>query len=101
MLKKTLAIVAFVALVTGCSIPSLSPTPKPTREEMRAMLDGKTPADTLAILGQPDDTMETESGKPRAWSWRAKTRNAVNGKPDSWIFVHFDNDGRVTKVNFD
>ena len=101
MPRRMVPLLFVLIAIAGCSIPSLSPAPKPTREEMRSALEGKTTVDVLAMMGKPDDTSEFRDGRPSTWSWRAKTRNAVNGKTDAWLFVGFTEGGKVWRVDFD
>ena len=68
-----------------------------TRDELRAMLMGKTTGEVIAAIGRPHNTLDT--GNSSRWDYRHISHDPVTGKADPGMVVHFT-DGKVTMVSF-
>ncbi len=67
---------------------------KPTRDEFRKLVMGKTKDEVAAAVGKPKRTNDD----PDSWVYEDVTIDPVSGKVDSLIWVYFEQ-GRVSKVN--
>ncbi len=69
-----------------------------TREEFKALVDGKTPEEVIAAVGRPATTHDRSNGMPGDWVYFQRVMNPNTGKPDFGL-VEFQ-DGKVIGVKW-
>jgi len=68
-----------------------------TRDEFKALVEGKTRNEVIALLGKPKSTQQ--SGELEVWDYPGRTTDPVTGKTDHLATVEFEGD-RVANVTF-
>lgn len=69
-----------------------------TRDEFRQLMEGKTEAEVLKLLGTPTSTYENVLGT-KFWKYRGLTTDPVTGKTDDTVDVRIQH-GVVAGVSF-
>ncbi len=68
-----------------------------SREDFEKAVKGKTAAEVVKAVGEPDRKMPT--GNKEEWRWASLTKNGNATKPDIAAVAYFEN-GRVARVEF-
>lgn len=74
-------------------------TRKYPRDDLRAILVGKSKEGVLEVIGRPDAT-EDYGGGSNLWKYKGLAYDPISGKADETVFVYFGADGRVSLVSF-
>ena len=95
-------VITTVGPPAGQFLPTAGSTPTAaktyTRDEFKALVDGKTEAEVIAAVGSPDQ----ESGigpEFKGFSYYRRTVGAT-GKPDTMAIMRIKRGGRVEQVTF-
>lgn len=84
-----------VSLVFRLAGPPVKPM---TRDEFRQAVTGKTEAEVIEVLGNPDGTQD---GSRKLWYYHRRTYDPVTRRTDSHAQIGFaTKSGRVDAVNF-
>lgn len=96
LVLMTLTIALLLACGTGQKVKAK--TKLRTRDEVKALLVGKTQEEVIEIMGRPEQTREMFG--TTTWQYRGVSYDPISGKEDFAAWVDFGKDGRVEKVTF-
>lgn len=86
-------------LLLACSGGPPAAKKTPTRDELKALLVGKTKEEVRGIMGKPSGTFEV--GDSQTWRYEDASRDPASGKTDSFLYVKFSGKtGRAEALDF-